>query len=376
MTVRMVFHVAADFPNQDIYLQLVNSVATDSDWSQTVVSAVRTPQEAAWQGPPLPRLGYDIRHVLRPIHRLLFRTKIKMICGMVESNSAWSDASVVHAHSLYSDGAVALRLHRRHRVPFITAVRNVDVHAFMRLRPDLAMIRDDVLRHANAVIFLSPAYRDAVLEILPRTLSTSVRAKSHIVPNGVAPFWIDNRPSPKVSTVHALRVLYVGDLSRNKNIAGLISAVKLLGAERPVSLTVVGGTLEEAHDAGLVLDQDVDIDFRGRVSDRSGLLQIYREHDVFAMPSFTETFGVAYIEALSQGLPIVHSAGQGVDGFFSDGGVAERVHPGSPADIADGIRRVADRLPTISAECVDVAARFDWKIVGQRLRSLYEDALS
>jgi glycosyltransferase involved in cell wall biosynthesis len=376
LSARAIFHVAADFPNQDIYPQLVRAVAAGSEWSQTVVAAVRTPKEAEWRGPQLPRVRYDIRHILRPYHRVLFRTKIKLICRMVEADRAWGEAVIMHAHSLYSDGAVARRLHRRYDIPYITAVRNVDLHAFMRFRPDLSMVRDDVLRHASSVVFLSPAYRDAVLGLLPSTLMSSVRAKSHVVPNGVAPFWIENRPSTKEACGSALRVLYVGDLTVNKNIQGLLSAVKLLGAERPTSLTVVGGTREDARGSGLEIDGGVDVDFRGRVTDRMSLLHIYREHHVFAMPSFTETFGVAYIEALSQGLPIVHSAGQGVDGFFGDRGVAERVDPGSPEDIADGIRRVASRLPIISPECVAAAARFDWQIIGQRFCGLYEDALS
>ena len=39
------------------------------------------------------------------------------------------------------------------------------------------------------------------------------------------------------------------------------------------------------------------------------------------MPSRYETFGLVYGEAMSQGLPIIYSKGQGVDGYFKEGTV-------------------------------------------------------
>ena len=43
-----------------------------------------------------------------------------------------------------------------------------------------------------------------------------------------------------------------------------------------------------------------------------------RHHALFAMPSIYETFGLVYIEALSQNLPIIYGKGQGVDQLFSE----------------------------------------------------------
>ena len=43
-----------------------------------------------------------------------------------------------------------------------------------------------------------------------------------------------------------------------------------------------------------------------------------RSCSVFAMPSIFETFGLVYLEALSQNLPVVYTKGQGIDGMFDN----------------------------------------------------------
>ena len=39
---------------------------------------------------------------------------------------------------------------------------------------------------------------------------------------------------------------------------------------------------------------------------------IYRENDIYVMPSIIETFGLVYAEAMSQGLPVIYTRGQGL----------------------------------------------------------------
>src|SRR5690606_6121325 len=135
----------------------------NAEVSQTVLSAVRSQAEADRPMLAIPHVRYEIRHILRPAHRLLFRSKIRLIARTARQVEGFADTQVVHAHSLYSDGAVALALWRSHRLPYLAAVRNVDLHAFMRMRPDLAFIRDAVLRQAAAIVFHSPAYRQQFL---------------------------------------------------------------------------------------------------------------------------------------------------------------------------------------------------------------------
>jgi glycosyltransferase involved in cell wall biosynthesis len=112
----------------------------------------------------------------------------------------------------------------------------------------------------------------------------------------------------------------------------------------------------------------------GHIEDWQILASVYRQHDLFALPSFHESFGLVYIEALSQGLPIVHSRYEGPCGFFPEGTVAESVDPTDPEGIASAIDRLFRRRVEIHKECRDQARKFVWSKVAAAYSRLYLNA--
>lgn len=368
-----VLHVCSDFPNQSIYTQLAAHLRSAGE-RQFVFSAVRSDAEVQRQPPDEPpELRFSFQKVLHPLHRYFFHGKIRAarraLLGAVDPR----DFSLVHAHYLYSDAALALRLKREFNLPFATAVRNTDIYGFMRLRPDLWPIARRVLHEASAVIFLSPAYRDATFERIGPRMTAVVAPKTLVVPSGIPEVWLRNRPDAPTAPAPELRVLYVGDFTRNKNIPGTVRAVEQIRASRPARLTIVGGGGDGEKELLAMLREPryAWITRHEPIRDLERLRAIYREHDVFAMPSFRETFGVVYLEALSQGVPVVHTRGQGVDGLLPDRVVSEGVDPASPASIAQAIARSADRRMQVWERCVQEAARFSWSEVARRYCAMY-----
>lgn len=57
------------------------------------------------------------------------------------------------------------------------------------------------------------------------------------------------------------------------------------------------------------------------------------------LPSYPETFGLVFLEALSAGIPILHAKNSGVDGYFSES-VSFRVHYKSKDDILKGMEKM------------------------------------
>ena len=91
------------------------------------------------------------------------------------------------------------------------------------------------------------------------------------------------------------------------------------------------------------------------------------------MPSITETFGLVYLEALSQGLPVLCSKGQGIDGFFPSNTVVELVNPLSIPDIARGIRCLMSKLDSVSSLQQDFLHPFLWSEIAKKYLSLYSN---
>ena len=81
----------------------------------------------------------------------------------------------------------------------------------------------------------------------------------------------------------------------------LVLAFNALTRRHPnLHLTIVGGNEELASG----LPSGPGITWLGVVP-RAQLAQLYRDADLFVMPSFSDTFGMVYLEAMAAGLPIV-----------------------------------------------------------------------
>ena len=89
------------------------------------------------------------------------------------------------------------------------------------------------------------------------------------------------------------------------------------------------------------------------------------------MPSHTETFGLVYAEAMSQGLPVIYTKGQGFDGQFPEGLVGYHVDDQSAEDVADGILKVINEYGEISTRCIDNVEKFRWMTICKTYQSVY-----
>ena len=93
------------------------------------------------------------------------------------------------------------------------------------------------------------------------------------------------------------------------------------------------------------------------------------------MPSHTETFGLVYAEAMSQGIPVLYTRGQGFDGQFPEGTVGYAVSDRDADDLAEKIRMVLSDYPNLSANCIKNASRFDWHKIAEEYQDIYQSAI-
>lgn len=103
----------------------------------------------------------------------------------------------------------------------------------------------------------------------------------------------------------AVKFLYVGRISREKDLPLLAGAFRKLSAANPgAHLTVVGDGPYTAEMKRLL--RDAPATFTGYLSGEP-LQQVYASADVFVFPSTTDTFGNVVLEAQSSGLPVIVS---------------------------------------------------------------------
>jgi len=276
--------------------------------------------------------------------------------------------SIIHAHSLFSNGYIAMKLKQNYGVPYIVAVRDTDVNVFFHKMLHLRKTGINILKEATTIVFLSRTYRELVIDkYIPIDLKEEVYRKTAIIPNGIDDFWFQNIGNIKdIQKKDRIKLLHVGVISKRKNISMTIKTAKILqNRGYDVDLTVVG-RIDNNH----IYKQIKDVQFTKYIPPipKEELIKIYRENDIFVMPSITETFGLVYAEAMSQGLPVIYTRGQGFDGQFKDGIVGYSVNCFDAEEIANRIEDIINNYSVISNNAINKVKKFDWNA----LVSIYE----
>ncbi len=173
-------------------------------------------------------------------------------------------------------------------------------------------------RFAGPVIVPSEAYRHIMQEIgvAPNRihkLSRGVDLQNFHPDKAAAGTW-ERRGLP----LHGIRLLYVGRVSREKNLELLTHAFpKLLGKCSDLTLTIVGdGPYREEMERALAKTHKAF--FTGMV-EGAELPELYAAADLFVFPSLTDTFGNSVAEALASGLPCITSDSGGPQEIIEDG---------------------------------------------------------
>lgn len=281
------------------------------------------------------------------MYRTWFPYKIRCKYRQLTQKADLEHTDLIVASTLFSDGAVAYRLWCERRIPYVVVVRGTDVNLYLRRMPHLYRIGRQIVNNAQKVIFVSPVQRRQFEKSLAfRHLISGVQPKLITITNGIDQVWIDNQYLENDNR-NPNAILYIGVFDRNKNVSTLIDACQRLRGQNPnLTLNLVGGGGACEPQIMKHIEQKGDwIKFHGPVYDKQKLMQICRQNAVFVMISKSETFGLVYFEALTQGLPVVYSAGQGFDGVLDGYNVGLAAKSSSVSDVSEKIQLVLrDRI--------------------------------
>ncbi len=365
-----ILHINSEYATNKLYKNLVTVLGQEQE-SQVVYSTIKAKKQYGNNWLNLENVRFVYSKVLKKYHRPLYFQKIKYLLSDIIEKISLTNITIIHAHKLFSDGGVAYSLSKKYNIPYIVAVRNTDINIFMRYMKHLKPFGSKILESASQIILLSPAYNNLLATNYPR----SFKKWSHkiiTIPNGIDPFWFQNLETSEKKTHYPLRLLFCGNFSKNKNIEIIFDAINYLKKEK-FKLRIVGGNGDNENKIKERARNNSHFTELFPWADKKTLLTHYRESDIFIMPSFRETFGLVFVEAMSQGLPVIYTKGQGIDGYFKPGEIGYPVNPYSIEEIALAIEAIKNNYHEISNNCKNAVYNFNWKDIGKKYIAVYRN---
>lgn len=368
-----VLHLSNDYLGSSVYRELYGALSY-KNIDQIVFSPRRNSLSAIADSVRIKH--YDVRYSnpIKSYHRFFFGAKANFLYAELTNHIRNVSIDVVHATTWYSDGVLAHRLFKEYNIPYLITVRNTDLNIFFRYMRHLRPLGFEILRNASKIVFVSAVYaRRFVKSLRKYRLMSDIESKIDVIPNGINKFWVENQYDKRREVDQPIKLLYIGNFTRNKNVVRLIQAVKSLNVfAKRFELHLVGNGGSDLRKVKNAADEFPDsVLYHGPVYDHAELMKIMRSCDIFTMPSKHETFGLVYLEALSQGLPIIYTRGEGIDGFYSRS-IGEAVDALSITSIASAIVKISDNYSTYKFDVTEIISNHDWNRIADKYCNIYK----
>jgi glycosyltransferase involved in cell wall biosynthesis len=298
-----------------------------------------------------------------------------------------AEFDVIHIHALFSFASVVAAVCAKRRgIPYIVRpLGTLNQWGMHKRRPWLKrlsfrFIESRIIKSAAGVQYTS---EQEALE----AGQLGVDHSPLIVPNPVDVSASRGKPGgfraayPQL-TDGAVLVLFLSRLDPKKGLDLLLNAFARVREKHPEATLVIAGDGDPAFVAGLKrcsqrLGLDEGILWPGFLQGREKL-DALADADLFILPSYSENFGVAVVETMAAGLPVIVSDQVGIHREISASGAGIVVRC-SESELVHALQRMIMN-PTLRTEAGQngqkLAARFSVETVCDQLVTLYQEIIS
>lgn len=232
-----------------------------------------------------------------------------------------------------------------------------------RLQPASSLAREAALyRRADLILVRSTNIADALRHgygVDGDKVSVVGVGPNAPLPTALEPRW------------HGGRIVFVGYDWERKGGPQLLAAFERVRDRHPDARLDIVGVSDISARPGVTL--------HGRLAGAEITLLLQRS-DVFCLPTLAEPFGVAFIEAMHAGLPVVGTTIGAQPDFILPGRTGELVTPDDVESLTDALERLVsdpERTMRLGAQAAELArARYTWPQVTALMRRAIDERLA
>lgn len=230
----------------------------------------------------------------------------------------------------------------------------------------------------DAVFVLSDCYRDALVDVVPAD-------KVFVIPNTCEESLLTMPRSVNQCRKRKIKVIFIGRLSKEKGIYDLLDAAARIILRAPNIYFDLAGVPSPPSEARKINKL---ITARG-LADKiilHGMIQgqekarFFQQGDILVLPSYRESFGIAVLEGMAAGMPIVANRIGVLPDIVEDNVTGYLVMPGDIAALADAILSLyyspKKRYSMGLAGREKVLRDYSPNVIGGKVRDIYSQLIS
>ena len=272
---------------------------------------------------------------------------------------------LIHAHYLFPDGYFAYLFSMKYAVSYVITIRNADIKYLKNISRNNSDFKKAqlIIKHAQKVFSLNLAYKNFVDELFG--------ISSLIIPHGIEKNAYYEKPKQQNKKIV---ITVVSEAIKRKNIDWVIKGFKKYIGKHSIELHVIGkGPL--LNRLKLLAGNDKRIFFHGKIN-RPEVMKRLQDSDIFALPSYDETFGLVYLEAAATKNAIIGSKNEGVWGIFED--EKEMLFSSDEMHFQQlllGLIEDHKLRSKLQEEAFNKVKQLNWDIISERYKKVYEECI-
>lgn len=255
-------------------------------------------------------------------------------------------------------------------IPFITTLHGTDITLVGKDRSFLPVVNFSI-NHSNGITTVSDSLRKETYEFF------SIKKEIEVIYN-----FIDINRFNKLDKSHFRKIvaedgekvlIHVSNFRKVKRVEDVIRMFEILNKKIPSKLLLVGDGPQrvEAEELCRTIGLCDHVKFLGK---QEAVEELFAVSDLFVLPSASESFGLAALEAMACGVPVVSSNTGGLpeliqnghNGYMSDVGDVQ-----SMAMNAEKILANPARLLEFKKNAYESSKKFDINVILPQYENLY-----
>jgi N-acetyl-alpha-D-glucosaminyl L-malate synthase BshA len=259
-------------------------------------------------------------------------------------------------------------------IPFITTLHGTDI-TLVGKDPSFEPVITFCINQSDAVTAVSESLKQSTYEHFATT------REIHVIPNFVVPT-TESSATPSAFRRHYAQdgekiLCHISNFRKVKRVEDVVEIFHRVQQRIPSKLILAGDGPERHAVERLVRDLQLQdkVIFLGKVRDTAHVLETA---DIFILPSETESFGLAALEAMAEGVPVISSNTGGipevnlhdVTGYLSDVGDIEDMAHNALTLLTD-----EQKLMSFKQNAIVRSRQFDMQVILPMYERLYEQVI-